>query len=76
MLTYLFEWTWRELYKTIRPLMYQGLAKEIIKENYVSNYYLEEKKIQKKEVKKITFISDNEDKLKEILSKNLKFKEF
>ena len=73
MLTYLFDGTWRELYKFIRPLFYQGLIKEVIKENYVSKYTLNWKKIEKKEYKKITFISEKEDKLGEILNKNEKF---
>jgi len=76
MLIYLFDWHTRELYKFIRPLMYQKLIDEVIKENYVTSYTLNNKKIEKKELKKITFISQNEDKLKKIIEKNPKFRHF
>ena len=76
MLVYLFDWHTRELYKFIRPLMYQKIIDEVIKENYVSSYTLKDKKIEKKELKKITFISEKEDKLKEIIEKNSKFRSF
>ena len=73
MLTYLFDWNGRELYRFIRPLFYQGLIKEVIKENYISKYSLENKKINKKELKKVIFISDKEEELKKILENNDKF---
>ena len=73
MLTYLFDGNGRELYRFIRPLFYQGLIKEVIKENYVSKYTLNWKKIEKKEYKKVTFVSEKEDKLEEIIVQNNKF---
>ena len=53
--------------------MYKWIIKEVIKENYVSKYTLEDKKIIKTEYKKITFISDNEEELRKIIEKNLNF---
>ena len=75
MLTYYFKWTWRELSRFIKPLLYKGLVKEVIKENYISRIYLKDKKIHKEQLKKVYFISDNEEQLKQIIEKNPLFKE-
>ena len=53
--------------------MYKWIIKEVIKENYVSKYSLENKKIVKTEYKKIIFITDKEDELKNIIEKNNQF---
>lgn len=58
--TYLFYWKWRELTKIIKPLLYKWIIKEVIKENYVTQYTLENKKLIKKNVKKVTFVSEKD----------------
>ena len=74
MLIYYFKWTWRELSKFIKPLLYKWIIKEVIRENYISRIYLQDKKIKKEHIKKVYFISDNEKQLKQIIEKNQLFK--
>jgi len=57
MKTYLFYGTWKELTKAIRPLLYRWIVKEVIKENYISSYKLENQKLVKKQIKKVIFIT-------------------
>jgi len=73
MLIYYFKWTWRELSRFIKPLLYKGLVKEVIKENYISRIYLKDKKIQKEQLKKVYFISDNKEQLDKIIEQNSMF---
>jgi len=70
MLIYLFKWTSRQLVKFVKPLFYKGLINEIIKENYVSKIYLENKKLKKENFKKIYFITDKTKELEEIINQN------
>jgi len=73
MKTYLFYGTGKELTKAIKPLLYRWIVKEVIKENYISSYKLDNKKLLKKQIKKVIFIT------KEDLDKYLdssKFKEW
>lgn len=58
--TYLFYWEGRELTKIIRQLLYKWIIKEVVKENYVTQYTLENKKLIKKNVKKVTFVSEED----------------
>lgn len=58
MQTYIFYGTWKELTKTIKPLLYRWIVKEVIKENYISSYTLENKKLIKTQLKKIIFITE------------------
>lgn len=70
MLIYLFKWTSRQLVKFVKPLFYKWLINEIIKENYVSKIYLENKKLKKENFKKIYFITDKTKELEEIINQN------
>ncbi len=70
MLIYFFKWTWRELIKTLKPLFFNWLVNEIIKENYVTKIYFDWKKIKKENLKKITLISNKENELKKFLDNN------
>jgi len=75
MLVYLYSGTWRELTKTIRPLFYKWILKEVYKENYITRQYLENKKLKKENLKKVYFIGE-EKKIKDFLKNNSKFKEW
>lgn len=75
MLTYLYSWTGRDLTKILRPLFYKWILKEIYKENYITRQYLENKKLKKENLKKVYLVWD-EEKIKEILKNNPKFKEW
>lgn len=72
MKTYLFHGTWRELSKTIKIILYKWIAKEIIKENYITSYNLNNQTIEKKQMKKVHFLEEDETKLKNFLNNNFK----
>jgi len=73
MKTYLFYGTWKELTKAIRPLLYKWIVKEVIKENYITSYKLENKKPLKRQIKKVIFITEED--LEKYLDNN-KFKKW
>jgi len=58
MQTYIFYGTWKELTNIIKPLIFKWIVKEVIKENYITSYKLENKKIIKKQIKKVIFITE------------------
>lgn len=74
MQTYLFYGSWKELTNSIRPLLYKWIVKEMIKENYITSYKVENKKLIKKQIKKVIFITD--DNLDSFLKNNSKFKKW
>jgi len=73
MLIYLFKWTGRQLIKFVKPLFRKWLIKEIIKENYISRIYLENKKLKKENLKKVYFITDKPKELEEIVNQHPSF---
>ncbi len=58
MQTYLFYGTWKELTNIIKPLLYKKIVKEVIKENYITSYTIDNKKLIKNNIKKVVFISN------------------
>ena len=65
-----YKWNSRELRKIIVAILKSWTAKNIKKLNYIQNYSLKEKNIEKSEEKIILIYSENQDKLLEFLSKN------
>lgn len=72
MLEYFFEWSGRDLTKIIKAVLNQNLAEEIVRENSIASYKIENKKLEKRQIKKVYFfwIKDN---LEEFLER---YKEF
>lgn len=65
-----YKWNSRELRKIIATILKSWTAKNIKKLNYVQNYSLKEKNIEKSEEKILLIYSENQDKILEFLSKN------
>ena len=66
----MYEWNLRELRKIIVAILKSWLVKEVNKINYVQNFELLDKNIEKREVKILFINTDNEDKLLNFVSKN------
>ena len=67
---YLYRWNSRNLKKIIISILKSWVASAIQRINYVKNYRLNGKEIEKDEAKLILICTDNEDKLDSFLSKN------
>lgn len=67
---FMYEWNLRDLRKIIVVILKSWLAKEVNKINYVQNFGLLDKNIEKREVKILFINTDNEDKLLDFISKN------
>lgn len=65
-----YKWNPRELRKIIVTILKSWTANNIKRVNYVQNYSLKEKNIEKSEEKILLINSENQDKLLEFLSKN------
>lgn len=65
-----YKWDSRELRKIINSILKSWAAKNIKKLNYIQNYKLKEKNIEKSEEKILLIDSENQNKLLEFLSKN------
>lgn len=66
----MYEWNLRDLRKIIVAILKSWLVKEVNKINYVQNFELLDKNIEKREVKILFINTDNEDKLLNFVSKN------
>ena len=69
-LTFWYKWSSRELKKIITAILKSWLADNIKRINYVQNYSINDKKVEKSEEKIILIHTDNYDKLTDFLSKN------
>ncbi len=61
MFTFFYYGTWRELSKDIKIILYKNLAEKVVKENYISEYKLVNKKIQKSNIFKVLVYSNKID---------------
>ena len=66
----MYEWNLRDLRRIIVAILKSWLVKEVNKINYVQNFELLDKNIEKREVKILFINTDNEDKLLNFVSKN------
>jgi hypothetical protein len=69
-LVFWYKWNSRELKKIITAILKSWLSDNIKKINYVQNYNLNDKKVEKSEEKLILIHSNNYEKLIDFLSKN------
>lgn len=69
-LMFWYKWSSRELKKIITAILKSWLADNIKRINYVQNYSINDKKVEKYEEKIILILTDNYDKLMDFLSKN------
>ncbi len=69
-LIFWYKWSSRELKKIITAILKSWLADNIKRINYVQNYSINDKKVEKSEEKIILIHTDNYDKLTDFLSKN------
>jgi len=65
-----YKWNSRELKKIIIAILKSWFADNVKKLNYVQNFCLDDKKIEKSEEKLVLVHADNYDKLIDFLSKN------
>lgn len=65
-----YKWNSRELKKIITTILKSGISNNIKKFNYIHNYSLDNKNIEKSEEKIILIQSEDENKLTDFLSKN------
>ena len=65
-----YKWNSRELKKIIIAILKSWFADNVKKLNYVQNFCLNDKKIEKSEEKLVLVHADNYDKLIDFLSKN------
>ena len=68
---YIYEWSSRDLRRVIVMLLKSWVAKHVSKINYVQEFGLNDKNIEKKESKVLLVNTDDEDKLQDFLSKNV-----
>ena len=69
-ITYIYRWWSRELRKIINAILKSWLAQEIQKVNYVQSFCLNDKNVEKSEIKILLISADNKEKLSAFLSKN------
>ena len=67
---YAYRWWGRELRKIINAILKSWLAKEIQKLNYIQSFCLNDKNVEKSEIKILAILTDNKEKLSAFLSKN------
>lgn len=65
-----YKWTSRELRKIILAILKSWIADNVKKVNYVQDYTLTEKNIEKSEEKIVLIHSEDQDKLLDFLTKN------
>lgn len=69
-LTFSYKWNSRDLKKIITAILKSWFADDVKKVNYVQNYCINDKKIEKSEEKLVLVHTNNYDKLIDFLSKN------
>ncbi len=69
-MTFVYKWTSRDLRKIILAILKSWITDNIKKFNYIHNYSLKEKNIEKTEEKIILIHAEDGDKLLNFLSKN------
>ena len=67
---YVYRWWGRELRKIINAILKSWLAQEIQKLNYIQSFCLNDKNVEKSEIKILLISTDNKEKLSAFLSKN------
>lgn len=68
--TFIYKGKSRDLKKIITAILKSWLASNIYKVNYWQEFKLNEKKVEKSEIKFLMMNSDNKEKLSDFLSKN------
>lgn len=68
--TFIYKGKSRELKKIITAILKSWLASNIYKVNYWQEFKLNEKKVEKSEIKFLMMNSENKEKLSDFLSKN------
>lgn len=68
--TFIYRWWNRDLRRIINSLLRSWVAREIQKMNYIQNFCLKEKNVEKTEVKLLFVLTDNWEKLLDFVLKN------